>query len=74
MVRFVPSAPGPKIGSGWTGMRDLVGVGDFDRDGHTDLAAVQRSTSLLLLYRGTGSGLRAGVRIVTSFGGRSPVS
>jgi hypothetical protein len=55
-------------------MRDLVGVGDFDRDGHTDLAAVQRSTSLLLLYRGTGSGLRAGVRIVTSFGGRSPVS
>jgi hypothetical protein len=54
-------------------MRDLVGVGDFDRDGYTDLAAVQASTGNLLLYSGTGTGLRAAGRLAPGFGGRSPV-
>jgi hypothetical protein len=54
-------------------MRDLVGLGDVNRDGHPDLAAVRKSTGDLLLYAGTGSTLRAGVRLATGFGGRYPV-
>lgn len=51
-----------RIGSaGWNGLRDLVGVGDFDRDGFTDLSAVQSSTGRLLRYPGRGTSLRAGV-------------
>ena len=45
--------------SGWNGMRDLVGVGDFDRDGYTDLTAVQQSTNQLYLYTGRGQSLPA---------------
>jgi hypothetical protein len=51
-----------RIGSGgWNGLRDLVGVGDFDRDGFTDLSAVQSSTGRLLRYPGRGTGLGTAV-------------
>lgn len=40
-----------RIGLGWNGMRDLVGVGDFHRDGDLDLAAVQKNSSQLFVYR-----------------------
>jgi hypothetical protein len=58
---------------GFAGYRDLIGVGDFDRDGFVDLAAVQSSTGNLMLFRGTGSALLAGTRLATGFGGRSPL-
>jgi hypothetical protein len=44
-----------KLGSGWGGLRDLVGVGDFDRDGFTDLTAVQGSTGRLFRFPGRGN-------------------
>ena len=39
-------------------MRDLVGVGDFDKNGFQDLVAVQNATGKLLRYpsRGTSFG------------------
>jgi hypothetical protein len=43
-----------RIGLGWNGMRDLVSVGDLNRDGHLDLAAVHKSSSELFVY---GSGI-----------------
>jgi hypothetical protein len=53
-----------RIGSGgWNGLRDLVGVGDFDRDGFTDLSAVQSSTGKLLRYPGRGTGLGTAVLV-----------
>ncbi len=53
-------APRVRIGSGgWNGWRDLVGVGDFDRDGFTDLTAVDPSTRQLYLFVGRGRYLTA---------------
>jgi hypothetical protein len=37
-------------------LRSLTGVGDFDRDGKTDLIAVQTSNGYAYLYPGNGSG------------------
>ncbi|WP_323095390.1 FG-GAP-like repeat-containing protein [Intrasporangium sp. YIM S08009] len=49
-----------RIGAGgWNTLRDLVGVGDFDRDGFTDLVAVDRATRQLYLYVGRGRHLTA---------------
>ncbi|MDT9690506.1 FG-GAP-like repeat-containing protein [Streptomyces sp. P9(2023)] len=50
------------IGSGgWNGMQNILGVGDFNADGHFDLAAVDTLDGLVLYPgRGTG-GLGAGV-------------
>ncbi len=39
-----------RIGLGWNGMRDLVGIGDSYRDGYLDLAAVQKNNSRLFIY------------------------
>jgi hypothetical protein len=44
-----------RAGAGWSGLRDLVGVGDFDRDGFNDLIAVQSSTGKLFRYPGRGT-------------------
>ncbi|MEV6350711.1 glycoside hydrolase domain-containing protein [Actinoplanes sp. NPDC051851] len=60
-----------RIGSG-TGLRDLTGIGDFDRDGHTDLVAVNGS-GYLMLYRGNGKTLAAGIRVSTGYKGRTPL-
>ena len=43
-------APRQRIGLGWNGMRDVVGVGDFRRSGNVDLVAVQGNTSKLYVY------------------------
>lgn len=43
-------APRQRIGLGWNGMRDLVGIGDFRRTGNVDLVAVQNNTSKLYVY------------------------
>jgi hypothetical protein len=52
-------------------LRDVIGVGDFDRDGFTDLAAVRKSTGVLTLLPGAGSTLRPGARLATGYGALS---
>ena len=60
---------------GFGGVRDLAGIGDFDRDGFPDLVAVDRTNGALMLYRGTSSGVPlAGVRLATGYTGRSLLS
>jgi hypothetical protein len=48
-------------------------VGDFDRDGYPDLAAVRIADGRLYLYAGTGSALRSARALADGFGGRQPV-
>ncbi len=43
------------LGAGWNTVDELVGVGDFNRDGYVDLVARQKSTGYLYLYTGNGS-------------------
>lgn len=45
-----------QIGRGWSGMEDLVGGADWDRDGWYDLIARDDDTGLLYLYPGDGAG------------------
>ena len=52
-------------------MRDLVGVGDFNRDGGTDLAAVNPS-GVVYLYQGTGTALVSRTTVATGFTSRTP--
>jgi hypothetical protein len=44
-------------------MRDLVGIGDFDRDGFTDLIAVQSATGKLFRYPGRGMSFGSAVLV-----------
>lgn len=48
-------------------MRDLTGIGDFDRDGHPDLFAVQTTTGKLLMYPGRGTSLGASLQVGTGW-------
>jgi hypothetical protein len=64
-------APRRQIGGGWTTLHDLVGVGDFDRDGFTDLTAIT-STGVVFRWSGNGTGLRPAVQVATGFSTRSP--
>lgn len=52
---------------GWNGMRDLVGVGDINRDGDNDLIAVQSATGNLYLYPGHGTSFAPGQVIGTGW-------
>ncbi|GAB1689183.1 glycoside hydrolase domain-containing protein [Krasilnikovia sp. M28-CT-15] len=61
------------LGKGFRAYRDLIGVGDFNRDGFTDLAAVQKSNGALVLFAGTGKGLSPAVRLASGFSHRSPL-
>ena len=47
--------PSVLIGSGWNSMTAIVGVGDFNGDGHPDLIA-RNTTGNLYLFPGTGTG------------------
>ncbi|MCW3840793.1 DUF1906 domain-containing protein [Micromonospora yasonensis] len=62
-----------KVGSGWNAVRDMVQVGDFDRDGQPDLVAVQTSTGYLLRYPWQGAGWASAVRIGTGWGNMTPL-
>jgi len=62
-----------QLGTGWSGFHDLVGVGDFNRDGFSDLAAVRTADGVLYLYGGTGTGLRPRIILATGFGTQRPV-
>ncbi|GAA0807818.1 glycoside hydrolase domain-containing protein [Spirilliplanes yamanashiensis] len=66
--------PRRQIGTAWNTMRDLAGVGDFDRDGRPDLVAVQVSSGNAYLYRGTAAaGFAARTLLAGGFAGRTPV-
>jgi len=45
-----------QVGSGWNIMSALVGAGDFNGDRTADVLARERSTGILWLYPGNGSG------------------
>jgi hypothetical protein len=62
-----------RIATGWQGLRDLTGVGDFDRDGIPDLVAVKSSTGELFRYLGRKGGLQAGQRIGTGWRAWGPL-
>jgi hypothetical protein len=54
------------LGWGWNTMRDIVGVGDFNRDGHTDVMAMENASGSLYLYEGNGAVLAR--RVYLGFG------
>ena len=58
-----------KLGADVRGLRDLISIGDFDRDGFADLAAVHKTNGQLMLLPGAGTSVRAGVRIAAGYGG-----
>jgi hypothetical protein len=45
-----------RIGLGWNVMSSLIGVGDFNSDGRSDVLAREAATGYLWLYPGNGSG------------------
>jgi len=70
-----PGRPGPalgarvRVGTGWDGMSELAGVGDFDGDGYPDLVARATATGLLFLYPGRASGFGTRRQIGAGWGG-----
>jgi peptidase C39-like protein/VCBS repeat protein len=56
-----------KLGTGWNGYTELTGVGDLTGDSVADLAAIEKSTGKLWLYRGPG--LSATTRLLIGTGG-----
>ncbi len=71
-----PGRPGPALGprvrvggGGWDAMSELAGVGDFDRDGITDLAARATASGALYLYAGRAGGFAPRRQIGTGWTG-----
>jgi hypothetical protein len=56
-------------GNGWNSMSELAGVGDFDRNGVTDLIARLTSTGTLYLYSGRAGGFAPRLGVGSSWGG-----
>lgn len=61
------------VGTGWTNLRDLTGVGDFDRDGFTDLIAVHAVTGALYRFPGRGTSFGPSLKVSTGWGGLQPL-
>lgn len=73
---FYPGKKGSALGTrkrilqgGWDTMSELIGVGDFNRDGYPDLVAKKTSTGALYLYAGKSGGIKSWTRLATGFGG-----
>jgi peptidoglycan/xylan/chitin deacetylase (PgdA/CDA1 family) len=62
-----------QVGNGWSGMRDLVGIGDYDRDGYLDVIAVEIPTGNLDLYTGHGTYFSGMTRIGIGWTGMAPL-
>jgi hypothetical protein len=62
------------LGTGWSGRRSLVGVGNFDRQGVPDLMAIVSSTGVLSLYPGRSGGPLPPVRLSGGWSGRGSSS
>jgi hypothetical protein len=62
-----------KVGNGWQDLRDLTGVGDFDRDGYTDLIAVHAPTGDLYRYPGRGASFGSGLKVGNGWSGMQPL-
>lgn len=56
-----------------TGQRDLVWVGDLNRDGRPDLTAIDSATGTLYLYPGKTGGLSARIRLSGGWSARAPL-
>lgn len=61
------------IGTGWNTMRDLTGIGDFDRDGYVDLFAVNKTSNNLYFYPGRGTGFASRVLLSGGWSGLTPL-
>ena len=61
------------IGSSWNTMRDLTGIGDFNRDGYVDLLAVNTSSNNLYFYPGQGTKFGSRVSLSSGWSGRTPL-
>jgi hypothetical protein len=48
-------------------------VGDFNRDGHPDLMAIDSSTGVLYLYPGRNGGLSTRIRLSAGWADRGPL-
>jgi hypothetical protein len=64
---------GGQIGTDWNTMRDLTGIGDFDRDGYLDLFAVNVSSNNLYFYPGRGSGFANRINLSSGWSGLTPL-
>ncbi|HKE65777.1 MAG TPA: VCBS repeat-containing protein, partial [Micromonosporaceae bacterium] len=54
-----------KVGGGWQVYNAIIGIGDFNLDGHNDLVA-RNPAGALFLYRGNGDGtFQAALQIAT---------
>ena len=62
---------GTQIGSGFTAMRDLLGAGDFNRDGYPDLIAID-ATGAIVRFEGNGKNLPRKIQMGTGFESRTP--
>jgi hypothetical protein len=60
-----------QLGGSWGAMRNVTGVGDADRDGFTDVMAVN-AAGTVYRWSGNGTGLRPGVQVATGFSSRNP--
>jgi FG-GAP-like repeat len=63
-----------RVGTGWNGFSALVGPGDFNGDGTSDVLAREASTGYLWLYPGNGTGgWKARVRVGTGWNSLSRI-
>ena len=62
-----------QLGARWNTMRDLTGIGDFDRDGYVDLFAVSTSSNSLYFYPGRGTALARGIKLTSGWSGLTPL-
>jgi hypothetical protein len=58
--------PAKHVNSGWQGMREIIGAGDFTGDGKPDLLAVRADNNVMYTYPGNGTGGWLTPRVVTA--------
>jgi hypothetical protein len=61
------------LGTGWNDFRDVVGVGDFNRDIFLDIMAVRKSDNRVMLFRGDSKKLLPSIATNVTFPGWGPL-